>query len=87
MSLPHRVDETVKYNSDLHGRIMNITMKPWKSEELEQIPLKGLPMFNVITEKKLIARLVMDRNDSPQIMQPICEDIEYYISENKGLRE
>lgn len=41
VSLPHRVDETVKNNPDLQGRIMNITMKPWKSDELAEIPGKG----------------------------------------------
>lgn len=87
VSLPHRVDETVKNNPDLQGRIMNITMKPWKSEELAQIPLTGFPMLNVTAEKTLIDRLVMECIDSPQTMQSICENIGYYISEDKVLRE
>lgn len=87
VSLPHRVDETVKNNPDLQGRIMNITMKPWKDEELEEIPQKGFLMLGVRAEKKLIDRLVMECIDSPQTMQSICENIGYYISEDKVLKE
>ncbi len=38
----------VKNNLDLQGRIMNITMKPWKNEELEEISKKGFEMLEVI---------------------------------------
>lgn len=87
VSLPHRVDETVKNNPDLQGRIMNITMKPWKSEELAEIPNKGFAMLGVSAGKDLIDRLVMECIDSPQTMQSICENIGYYISEDKILRD
>lgn len=87
VSLPHRVDETVKNNPDLQGRIMNITMKPWKKEELEEIPNKGFSMLGVTAGEKLIERLVMECIDSPQAMQSICENIGYYISEDKVLKD
>lgn len=87
VSLPHRVDETVKSNPDLQGRIMNITMKPWKKEELEEIPNKGFSMLGVTAGEKLIERLVMECIDSPQTMQSICENIGYYISEDKVLKD
>lgn len=87
VSLPHRVDETVKNNPDLQGRIMNITMKPWKSEELAEIPKKGFGMLGVSADDALIERLVMECIDSPQTMQSICENIGYYISENRVLQD
>ena len=87
VSLPHRVDETVKNNPDLQGRIMNITMKPWKKEELAEIPNKGFSMLGVPAGEKLIERLVMECIDSPQTMQSICENIGYYISEDKVLKD
>lgn len=87
VSLPHRVDETVKNNPDLQGRIMNITMKPWKKEELAEIPNKGFSMLGVTAGEKLIERLVMECIDSPQTMQSICENIGYYISEDKVLKD
>lgn len=87
VSLPHRVDESVKNNPDLQGRIMNITMKPWKNEELAEIPDKGFSMLGVTAEKKLIDRLVMECIDSPQTMQAICRNIGYYISENRVLKD
>lgn len=87
VSLPHRVDETVKNNPDLQGRIMNITMKPWKNEELAEIPQKGFQMLGVTAEEELINRLVMECIDSPQTMQSICENIGYYLSEDKILKD
>lgn len=87
VSLPHRVDETVKNNPDLQGRIMNITMKPWKSEELAEIPRKGFSMLGVSAGQDLIDRLVMECIDSPQTMQSICENIGYYLSEDKILKD
>lgn len=86
VSLPHRVDETVKNNPDLQGRIMNITMKPWKKEELAEIPRKGFSKLNVVAENSLIDRLVMECIESPQTMQSICENIGYYISDDRILR-
>ena len=87
VSLPHRVDETVKNNPDLQGRIMNITMKPWKEEELAQIPEKGFNMLGVKVSAELIKRLVMECIDSPQTMQSICQNIGYYISKDYVLRD
>ena len=87
VSLPHRVDETVKNNPDLQGRIMNITMKPWKKEELAEIPNKGFSMLGVSAGQKMIDRLVMECIDSPQTMQSICENIGYYIAEDKILKD
>lgn len=87
VSLPHRVDETVKNNPDLQGRIMNITMKPWKEEELTQIPEKGFAMLGVKASTELIKRLVMECIDSPQTMQSICQNIRYYISKDNVLRD
>lgn len=86
VSLPHRVDESVKNNPDLQGRIMNITMKPWKDEELAQIPEKGFAMLGIRAEKELISRLVMECIDSPQTMQSICQNIGYYISADGVLK-
>ena len=66
---------------------MNITMKPWKSEELEEIPRKGFSMLGVSAGQDLIDRLVMKCIDSPQTMQSICENIGYYLSEDKILKD
>lgn len=87
VSLPGRVDESVKNNPDLIGRILNITMKPWKKEELAEIPRKGFAMLRVEAAEDLIDRLVMECIDSPETMQSICQNIGYYISENRILED
>ena len=40
-SLPHRVDDTIRTNPDLQGRISIIDMQAWSREELEQILAKN----------------------------------------------
>lgn len=87
VSLPHRVDETVKNNPDLQGRIMNITMQPWKNNELAQIPRKGFETLEVEAEDALIDRLVMECIESPQTMQSICEHIGHYLDDDKKLKD
>lgn len=87
VSLPGRVDETVKNNPDLQGRIMNITMKPWKDEELAKIPILGFHKLKVEAEVSMIDRLVMECINSPQTMQSICENIGYYILKDNILRD
>ena len=87
VSLPSRVDETVKNNPDLQGRIMNISMKPWKDVELAKIPRMGFEKLKVAATDKLIDRLVMECINSPQTMQAICENIGHYISEDYVLRD
>lgn len=87
VSLPGRVDESIKNNPDLNGRILNITMKPWKKEELTEIPRKGFAMLHVKAEEKLIDRLVMECIDSPETMQSICQNTGYYISEDRILKD
>lgn len=37
-SLPHRVDDTIRTNPDLQGRISIIDMLAWSKADLEQIP-------------------------------------------------
>ncbi|MDO4328773.1 MAG: ATP-binding protein [Lachnospiraceae bacterium] len=87
VSLPGRVDETVKNNPDLQGRIMNITLKPWKDEELAKIPEMGFRKLKVTASKTLIDRLVMECINSPQTIQSICENIGHYISDDMVLRD
>ena len=41
-SLPHRVDDTIRTNPDLQGRISIIDMQPWSKTDLERIPQKVL---------------------------------------------
>lgn len=87
VSLPNRVDQSVKNNPDLQGRILNITMRPWKPEELVEIPQKGFRMLGVKASQKMIDRLVMECIDSPQTMQSLCENVGYYLPEDKTLTD
>lgn len=87
VSLPNRVDETVKNNPDLQGRIRNITMQPWKKEELAQIPQIGFEKLNAKCSMELMDFLIQECLFSPQTMQSICENIGLFIDESLVIKE
>ena len=62
-------------------------MRPWKPEELEEIPQKGFRMLGVKASQKMIDRLVMECIDSPQTMQSLCENVGYYLPEDNTLTD
>lgn len=85
-SLPHRVDETIRTNPDLQGRISIIDMQAWNREELEQIPKKGFDELKIQVAKKIIKLLAEESIASPQLMQLICLNI-CILAENKGIKK
>lgn len=74
-SLPHRVDDTIRTNPDLQGRISIIDMQTWNRDELKQIPEKGFVELKKKIPKKIIDLLTMESIASPQLMQLICLNI------------
>lgn len=74
-SLPHRVDDTIRLNPDLQGRISIIDMKAWTREELELIPKRGFEELEMHIPLEIIRLLSEESIASPQLMQLICLNI------------
>lgn len=74
-SLPHRVDDTIRTNPDLQGRISIIDMQAWDRDELKLIPEKGFSELNMKISPKIIDLLTMESISSPQLIQLICLNI------------
>lgn len=85
-SLPHRVDDTIRTNPDLQGRISIIDMQAWSREELEQIPEKGFGELDMKVTDDIIRILAEESIASPQLMQLICLNI-CILAKNKGTIE
>lgn len=74
-SLPHRVDDTIRTNPDLQGRISIIDMQAWSKKELALIPQKGFAELNIAVSEDIIEMLATESISSPQLMQLICLNI------------
>ncbi len=85
-SLPHRVDDTIRTNPDLQGRISIIDMLPWNKADLERIPQKGFEELGVEVSGDIIDILAKESISSPQLMQLICLNI-CILADSRNLKE
>lgn len=85
-SLPHRVDDTIRTNPDLQGRISIIDMQPWNKSDLERIPQKGFEELKMAVPEEIIDKLAEESISSPQLMQLICLNI-CILAESRNLKE
>lgn len=83
-SLPHRVDDTIRTNPDLQGRISIIDIQAWSREELELIPQRGFSELGMSVAEDIIEQLAKESIASPQLMQLICLNI-CILAESKGI--
>lgn len=74
ISIPHRSGDMIRSNPELSGRVSAISIEPWQTEELKQIPYKGFPLLNLIYDEDSdsIDKLADESFTSPQLMQELC---------------
>lgn len=85
-SLPHRVDDTIRTNPDLQGRISIIDMLAWSKADLEQIPKKGFEELEMAVPAEIVDMLAKESISSPQLMQLICLNI-CILAESRNLKD
>lgn len=85
-SLPHRVDDTIRTNPDLQGRISIIDMPAWSKVDLERIPQKGFAELEMAVSGEIVDMLAKESISSPQLMQLICLNI-CILAESRKLQE
>ena len=85
-TLPHRVDDTIRTNPDLQGRISIIDMLAWNKTDLERIPQKGFKELGMEVSDDIIDILAKESISSPQLMQLICLNI-CILADSRELKE
>lgn len=70
--IPNRGQDVVKAEPDMEGRIYNIKVPQWESEELEFIPKSGFDKLKVTLPKEFIGSFVENSFNNPYLMQEIC---------------
>jgi hypothetical protein len=71
-SVPHRLDDVVRSNPELRGRVTGIDSGYWSEDELTQIATLGFRELNADLSPNVVKQLVAEAFGSPQLMQAIC---------------
>jgi hypothetical protein len=71
-SVPHRLDDVVRSNPELRGRVTGIDSGYWGEDELTQIATLGFRELNADLFPNIVKQLVAEAFGSPQLMQAIC---------------
>lgn len=82
-SVPHRVDDVVRSNTELSGRTAVIDIGYWKSIDLKMIITQGFDALNTTLDPNCSDRIVSESFGSPQLVQTICFNLCYL----NGIRE
>lgn len=82
-SVPHRIDDVVRSNPELAGRVVAIDLGRWDSRHIVSIANKGFEALGVLIAPDVVNKIVDEASGSPQLMQAIC----YNLCVVKGIRE
>jgi hypothetical protein len=86
-SVPHRVDDVVRSNPELRGRVAAVDLAYWKPEELTQIARKGFAALNTEIAPTIERLFATESFGSPQLMQSICLNLCYGLDLREPLAE
>lgn len=82
IAVPHRAFDPLSVQTEMQGRFIHITVKPWDADELRQIIDLGLPALNVIFSEALKDRICDEARGNPLLVQDIC----YRICDAAGVK-
>lgn len=71
-SVPHRVDDAVRSNPELSGRVAGVKLEYWNNDDLRVIALRGCKTLNIDLANNVIERLAKESFGIPQLMQSLC---------------
>ena len=71
-SVPHRINDAARVNSDMRGRVVTLDLKYWIANQLRRIADLGFEAMNVSVASEALDRFVEESAGSPQLMQLIC---------------
>lgn len=75
LAVPHRAYDAVKVETEMTGRLAQVPIDRWTSDELAQIASRGFSVLNVVVDDKLIFDFAEESFSSPHLMQNFCADV------------
>ncbi len=85
--LPHQVQEMIRLNPDLSGRISIIQLRPWNTTELAEIAASGFRQLRIQCSNDLLQFLAEESLSSPGLIQAVCHNIELLLIQSGSVQD
>jgi len=72
IAIPHRRYDALKVEKEMTGRIAQIEIPIWSSDELIFIPVTGFELLNYELQDQTLKKLAAEAIGSPHLMQDFC---------------
>ncbi|WP_320982748.1 hypothetical protein [Bacteroides sp.] len=72
IAVPHRAYDALKVETEMTGRVTQLSIKLWEPEELKQIAYSGFKELNVSCSDEIISMFAKESFGSPNLMQEFC---------------
>jgi hypothetical protein len=83
LAVPHRAYDAVRVETEMTGRVQQLSIPLWSYLELKQIAVKGFPELNVECSDVICTTLAKESYGSPHLMQEFC----LRLCLSQGIRE
>jgi len=83
-AVPHRDHDALKAEPEMNGRVTQLPIEPWSSDELKEIAEKGFHTLNVSCPPETIDVFIRQSYKSPHLMQEFCS---YLCVKNRIFRQ
>lgn len=72
LAVPHRAYDALKVETEMTGRVVQLSIPLWEVDELTQIANQGFKALNIQCDTKTIKTLAIESFGSPNLMQEFC---------------
>lgn len=72
IAVPHRAYDALKVETEMTGRVTQLSIKLWELEELKQIAYSGFKELNINCSDEIISTFAKESFGSPNLMQEFC---------------
>lgn len=72
IAVPHRAYDALKVETEMTGRVTQLSIKLWELDELKQIAYSGFKELNVECSDDIISIFAAESFGSPNLMQEFC---------------
>ena len=72
LAVPHRAYDALKVETEMTGRVAQLSINFWTQDDLAQIAIKGFNALNIKYDESLVNALASESYGSPNLMQEFC---------------
>jgi hypothetical protein len=72
ITVPHRAFDVIRVEKEMTGRVKQLQIPAWQTNELERIAELGFKALNVHCDSVLVRKMAKEAFESPHLMQDFC---------------